>query len=192
MPKKLMILICLFMFMVSANAFAVSKQEAQAEMDHMKAAFKHMKENIAPLVNCYVKNQPRLQSTNFDFPDNGKQFIAAMSVCINQYGKNLDSEAKANEIKDKVVAAMNKDILLGENFILKLSEYGQAVEKGRVSKKDRDKLNAEALKGPIELIKQELFKNANDFQLVVQEFNSYKNDVMDRYKKAQSALSSAR
>ena len=192
MPKKVIILICLFAFMLYSDAFAIGKQEAQANMDHMKATFKHMKENLAPLINCYVKNQPRLQNVGFDFPMDGKKYIAAMSVCINQYGLKMEGEDSANAVKDKVVAAMNKDVMLGEKFLGKLDEYNTALEKWRKSKKDGDKLSADTIKADIERMKQELLKNANDFQIVLQEFNSYKNDVMDRYKKAQSDLSGAK
>jgi len=189
MPKKLILLICVLLFVFSANAFAAgNKQAAQAEMDHMKAAFKHMKENLVPLINCYVKNQPRLQNIGFDFPQDGKKYIAEMSVCINQYGKTMDGEDNGNQVKDKAIAIMNRDIVLGEKFMAEMGEYNTALEKWRVSKKAADKLSADGIKADIERMKQEFIKNSNDFQLVVQEFNSYKNDVMDRYKKAQAAL----
>lgn len=147
-----------------------NQEQARAELEKLERVHAFAKDTVVPLLNCYIQNQPYLQTMYGDYPERGRERVRAMEACTQTHTGSVEDAPKLVEIRDRAILIMKRDIALGDRYCDTWTEFNRMK-----AAKERER-NLEDRKREIEAMKQELFQNASEFAKVQAEFREWQSN----------------
>lgn len=162
------------------SAQPTNQAEAQAELEKLERVHAFARETVVPLINCYVQNQPYLQSMYGNLPERGRERVRTMDACAKKYTGTVEDAPKLVAIRDQALVIMKRDIELGNRYCDAWTEFNRLN-----ASKARDSVLEDSKRG-IESMKQELFKNASDFAKVQSDFREWQTNFNEYFAKVRN------
>jgi len=182
-----MLLVTLLALSSFATAEPKTKAEAKVELEKLKVVMKFSKENIIPLINCYVENQQYLQNMYGDYPVRGQERVSKLDYCLTRYPATTKDSPELMAIKNKMLNLMKIAVNEGGKICKLYHKYNNTKDKltGKASKDEAVKREMDDLKKQIEAMKQQIYQHTNEFMNVRKEFLSWQKTFIDYYKQIQ-------
>ena len=155
-----------------------TKAEAKVELKRLDKIKDFSKGTMIPLINCFVTNQQYLQNIYGDYPDRGREKVAALDYCVTRYPDSLSEEPKLMEIKSQIIVLYRKTIATGNQVIAAFVAFNQMKAAGGESEP-----GYEDQKKKIQAIKQELFQQSNEFAALQKQYSVWQKAFLENYKK---------